>query len=111
MAAPAQVLSLLPPAPAAGWPDEFMLHRVVLQLRSQAKARRAQTTFRGDDSEPYVPCAESYPVRRRVQRLSFIIWAVLGQDNEDLLRALETTSTRDRMRLALLRLRELRGDL
>ena len=33
MPAPAQILSLLPPPPAAGWPDEFLLESSAARLR------------------------------------------------------------------------------
>ena len=116
MPAPAQVLSLLPPPPAAGWPDEFLLEDVVAKLREQAASQRAMAMFNpsvADEIEPFVPCSrELYPPRRRAQRLSFAVWVLIaGGDNELLQRALEAPSTADRMRMAMLRLRELRAQL
>jgi len=112
--APAQLLSLLPPPPEpAGWPEEFILQQVVVQLRQKAAAERSkprsQTAY---DPQPYVPYArEIYPARRRAQRLSFSIWTLIRQENADLQQVLETASTSDRLRLAVRRLRELREDL
>ena len=85
-------------------------------------AERARTALTpAPDPEPYVPCnAELYPSRRRVQRLSFMLWPILTSVsasaagtgiNRELLAALETPSTSDRLRLALLRLRQLRQQL
>ena len=45
---------------------------------------------------------------RRAQRLSFEIWTAIREENHDLQAVLEATSTGDRLRLALLRLRALR---
>ena len=54
---------------------------------------------------------ELYPLRRRAQRLSYSIWTVIRQENGDLQKLLEVPSTSDRLRLALLRLRELREQM
>ena len=109
MPAPAQVLSLMPPPPAAGWPEEFMLSRVVLRLREIAAKQRATGIVDLEDAEPYVPCStELYSARRRAQRLSFTIWCMIRAENHDLQKVLETQSTSDRLRLAVLRLREMR---
>lgn len=108
--APAQLLSLLPPPPAAGWPDEFLLKEIVISLRQEAAMKRSMDMFdQKSDPEPYIPySAELYPARRRAQRLSFSIWTMIRDQNRDLQRVLEVSSTSDRLRLALLRLRELR---
>ena len=109
MPAPAQVLSLMPPPPAAGWPEEFMLSQVVLRLREMAAKQRATGIVDLEDAEPYVPCStELYSARRRAQRLSFTIWCMIRAENHDLQKVLETQSTSDRLRLAVLRLREMR---
>ena len=105
MPAPAQVLSLMPPPPAAGWPEEFMLSQVVLRLRETAAKQRATGIVDLEDAEPYVPCStELYSARRRAQRLSFTIWCMIRAENHDLQKVLETQSTSDRLRLAVLRL-------
>ena len=41
-------------------------------------------------------------------RLSFTIWCMIRAENHDLQKVLETQSTSDRLRLAVLRLREMR---
>jgi len=109
MPVPAQLLSLLPPPPRAGWPAEFALRHEVVGLRERAAAQRAMDMFNPlDDPEPYVPWSELWPARRRAQRLSFAIWLAIREQNRDLQLVLETASTADRLRLALCRLRELR---
>ena len=56
-----------------------------------------------------MPCStELYSARRRAQRLSFTIWCMIRAENHDLQKVLETQSTSDRLRLAVLRLREMR---
>ena len=113
--APASLLSLLPPKPPAGWPDEFLLEQSAIALREQAASARSMAMFNpsaADAVEPFVPCShELYPARRRAQRLSFAVWALIaGGDNAAVQRALEATSTADRLRTAMLRLRELRSE-
>ena len=44
--------------------------------------------------------------RRRAQRLSYAIWGVVGGQGVDLQALLDCQSTSDRLRLALLRMRE-----
>jgi len=106
----AQLLSLLPPPPAAGWPAEFRLGEAAAALRERTEEQLAVGMFNTgfDTIEPFVPCAVSYPPRRRAQRLSFMVWPTIGLENAKLQAALEATSTGDRLRSAVLRLRELR---
>ena len=112
--APAQVLSLLPPPPAgAGWPAEFALLLLVRDLRKTAAAKRSMDMFNPmDDSEPYVPVGdpEYYPARRRIQRLSYVVWSLIRprDGTGGLQGVLEAASTSDRLRMALVRLRALR---
>ena len=111
MPVPAQLLSLLPPPPEpAGWPSEFKLEQLYQALQSEAAAKRSMDSYSTkDDPEPFVPNdSELYSWRRRAQRLSFSVWAMIRAQNRDLQRVIEATSTSDRLRLALLRLRELR---
>ena len=66
MPIPAQLLSLLPPPPKAGWPQVFRLHREAVALRERAAAQRAADWFDpASDPEPYVPYSELWPARRR----------------------------------------------
>ena len=111
MPAPAQLLSLLPCPPAAGWPDAFQLDEAANALRESA-LRESPATADGDASEPFVPHSKTeYASRRRQQRLSCAVWPVLSRDNNELQRALEATSTKERLRLAARKVRELREQL
>ena len=129
MPAPAQLLSLLPPLVAAaaaaesepaegstgasGWPADFLLHRVAASLAQQVDSQQSVAAAAGlvrpEEPEPYIPCDHAlYPARRRAQRLSFSVWALIRQENSDLQPVLEATSTSERLRLAADRLREMR---
>ena len=84
----------------------------ILSARAQAAKKRARQLVDAEDPEPYVPCSqELYPARRRAQRLSFCAWRLIHSEVDDLQRALETPSTSDRLRLVVLKLRELREQL
>uniref|UniRef100_A0A7S3ESY0 Uncharacterized protein n=1 Tax=Haptolina ericina TaxID=156174 RepID=A0A7S3ESY0_9EUKA len=107
--ASAQLLSLLPPPPAAGWPEQFVLHRIADEYAEREAARRVMDNLSPRDNlDPYIPCGELYPARRRAQRFSFCIWAAIRQENRDLQRVLEAKSTSARLRMAIRRLRDLR---
>ena len=59
-----------------------------------------------------LPCVlQLLPARRRVQRLSYSIWAMIRRENADLQGVLQARSTSERLRMALLRLRELRAQV
>ena len=106
--APKQLLGLLPPPPESGWPDDFMLDTVAADLRKAATRRRSQTMLSyQNDPAPFIPAHRHYPLRRRAQRLSYSIWIVLKEPGLDLQPLLDTESTTDRLRMVLLRLREL----
>lgn len=108
--ASAQLLSLLPPPPAAGWPAPFRLAEQAEALRERTEEQAALAMFNPgvDEPVPFVPCdAARYPPRRRAQKLSCLVWPTICQDNDQLQAALEAGSTADRLRLALLRLRAL----
>ena len=114
MPVPAQLLSLLPPPPEpAGWPSESKLEELYQSLQSEAAAKRSMDSYSTkDDPEPFVPNDPAlYPGRRRAQRLSFSVWAMIRAQNGDLQPVIEATSTSDRLRLALLRIRELREQI
>ena len=56
------------------WPDEFILDSLVLDLRKTAAKQRAQSTqLNVVSAAPYVPLHDSFPARRRAQRLSYAI--------------------------------------
>jgi len=133
--APAELLSLLPPPPRAGWPPSFALQRVTEELRRQTYRRRVASYLEypeeapaaadggasggaaADDAEPLQQLPESYPARRRAQRLSYAIWTAVGAEGvlsrrfkwgvAHLQPLLLAPSTSDRLRMALLRMREL----
>ena len=74
-------------------------------------ARSVRSGSQQDDPErdAFVPCSlEQYPLRRRAQRLSFALWPYLSTKQAILQRALETTNTADRLRMVILRMKEMR---
>ena len=118
VAVPPAILSLLPPAPSDGWPDGFALETAAIEQRSRAASQQSMLLFNPnfaeEEPEPYYPACESgdvYPVRRRAQRLSFAIWPTISRDDRELQMALEATSTAERLRLAVVRLRELQDEI
>ena len=127
MPAPVQLLGLIPPAPAGGWPDDFALLRVATQLRAAEAAKSAtdaETLVIGGsasdvlgydpgEAEPFEPVDAGYPARRRAQRLSFSIWQVIANywAGLELQPVLEVESTSDRLRMSLIRLRALAEQL
>ena len=55
----------------------------------------------------YIPVDEEhFPPRRRAQRLSYAVWAIIGGEGVELQPLLDVQSTSDRLRFALLRCRE-----
>ena len=85
-----------------------MLDTVAADLRKAATRRRSQTTLSYQNAPaPFIPAHRHYPLRRRAQRLSYSIWIVLKEPGQDLQPLLDTESTTDRLRMVLLRLREL----
>ena len=106
---PSQLLGLLPPAPEGGWPDkEFDLENLASQLRERydgAKAEGEVDAFQRNTH--YVPIDhERFPPRRRAQRLSYAIWGVIGGQGVEYQPLLDESSTSDRLRKALLRMRD-----
>ena len=67
----------------------------------------------------YVPLAKAYPARRRAERLSWAIWAVIGDQKVGVNAfggspyqpLLEAESTADRLRVARLKMREYKENL
>eukprot|EP00965_Chrysotila_dentata_P115480 3816216-Pleurochrysis_carterae.AAC.1 len=109
--APKQLLGLLPPPPAIGWPADFVLNKIVVELRALAARRRNLAFTLADtddpDPEPYIPVYSEYPARRRAQMLSYVVWLVTAEEGSDLQNVLETSSTQQRLRMAERRLKEL----
>ena len=109
MPVPSQLLGLLPPPPVpGGWPVDFELARVAAQLCERFAT--AQEEGEGDalaNVLHFVPVDhEYYPARRRAQKLSYAVWAVIGGEGVELQPLLEVESTGDRLRLALQRVRD-----
>ena len=81
----------------------------LLKASDMLRESQDEQTGAAADFEALVPCdSQVYPARRRAQRLSFLLWTTISQENNDLQAALETVSTTDRLRLGCTRLRELR---
>ena len=104
--APVQLLGLLPPPPVGGWPDDFILGSVVVDLR-KAAASAARLPRAGVRPRALRADSRALPPRRRAQRLSYSIWIVLKEPGLDLQPPLDTASTAERLRLVLRRIREL----
>lgn len=96
--APVHLLGLLPtPPPTGSWPDEFVL------------SKAADKIFASDARDVgYVQCSKAYSARRRAQRLSFLVWPFLTDEQEELQAALQATSTVSRLRMAALHMKETR---
>ena len=105
------LLPAQPAAPAIGWPEEFVLSRIVDQIRAAERERRPSTSAPPPDApvdpEPYVPLHPGYPPRRRVEKLSYSVWLIIRDPDLELQPVLETTSTADRLRRALVQIRDL----
>mmetsp|Transcript_5982 Transcript_5982/g.19956 ORF Transcript_5982/g.19956 Transcript_5982/m.19956 type:complete len:143 (-) Transcript_5982:94-522(-) len=111
---PSQLLGLMPPAPEAGWPDSFRLGvsaaRLSLEYRLRAK---------GEEELSYVPVDAAYPARRRAERLSWAIWAIIGNQTVGVnayggspyQEVIEADGTAERLRLALARLVDIRREI
>ena len=113
---PADLLSLLPPPPVSGWPLEFCQERAAYRLGQRAELQALmQASGIFEIEEPLTPLpnvpldGEAYPALRRAARLSFAIWAVIASDEDfgAVQPALEVVSIAERLRMALLRMREL----
>ena len=108
---PPELLGLLPPAPPGGWPEGFGLHD--RQEAMEARARLEALVGGGGTHLASLigsAAAAGYPLRRRAERLSYAVWAVIGdEDGAPLQRVLEATSTAERLRFAVLRMRTLTG--
>lgn len=109
---PSQLLGLLPPPPAAGWPEGFDLEGMATQLRERYDGAIAEGETGQITLTHYVPTDHArVPVRRRVQRLSFAIWGVIAGQGVALQPLLDACSTKDRLRMALLRMRDVMSQI
>ena len=91
---------------------------MAIDQRSRAASQQSMLWFNPnlaeEEPEPYYAACDSgdvYPARRRAQRLSFAIWPTISKDDRELQTALEATSTAERLRLAVARLRELQDEV
>ena len=120
---PPQMLALLPEPPEGGWPESFKLSVLRAVVASAAKAKKEEEEEKEEGSEEdgtedlsYVPMDAAYPVRRRAERLSWLIWAIIGDQKVGVNAyggspyqpLIEAEGTAERLRLALLKIREIR---
>ena len=106
---PHELLALLPPPPEAGWPLGFGMQALAERVRARASLEALMTTSPPIDRLSTALGSE-YPLLRRTGRLSFAVWAVIGaEDGAPLQRVLEATSTAERLRFAVLRMRRMTG--
>ena len=119
---PPQMLALLPEPPEGGWPEGFKLSVLRAVVASAAKAKKEEEEKEegskedGSEDLSYVPMDAAYPVRRRAERLSWLIWAIIGDQKVGVNAyggspyqpLIEAEGTAERLRLALLKIREIR---
>lgn len=112
---PLELLGLLPPPPeGVGWPLSFAQQRAAVRF-ADAEEQRVRAEASGDGAAAAPASAfvaadsERYPALRRATKLSYAIWAVIRDGDEPVQHVLEAASTSERLRLALLRLREISG--
>ena len=123
---PSQLLGLLPPPPSSGWPAGFELGKIAARMEQEYnKLREAEASVSDaeEGNEPrarsFVPLHSDYPAHRRAERLSYVLFAIIGDqkigvnsfNGSPYQELLEAPSTADRLRLALRRLREIKGRL
>jgi hypothetical protein len=137
LAVPQQLLGLMPPPPAGGWSEDCALAAAAAgcKARSESELKTKPVTLKGEgggdqgggdeqpDDEPdaagrvdqhYVPVAPAYPARKRAERFSWAIWAVIGDQKVGVNAfggspyqpLLEADGTAERLRAARLKLRE-----
>lgn len=124
---PTQLLGILPPPPAGGWPEDFVLSSVATTLadkyktevRTEADAAMGANEANAVRPRSYVPLDTRYPPRKRAERLSWAVWAVIGDQKVGVNSfggspyqvLLEADGTAERLRLARAKLREIKGRL
>ena len=109
---PSQLLGLLPPPPEGGWPARFDFGSLAEQLKERYDGAIAEGEIGQIALTNYVPVDhEIYPARRRAQRLSYAVWAVIGGNGVELQPLLDESSTAERLRLALRRMRDVMKQL
>jgi hypothetical protein len=103
---------LLPPPPTSGWPLEFAQQRAAYRhsARAELDAKLAGEGWPAELSPvgqaTLVLADDAYPALRRATRLSYAIWAVISAD-DPVQPVLEAMGTSERLRMALLRMRDL----
>ena len=127
---PSQLLGLLPPPPAAGWPDTFQLGRIRSRLKDKYRELEPyfQLAAQGKDeagspaatrAQSYVPADPAYSPRKRAERLSWLIWVLIGDqkvgvnsfEGSPYQALVEADGTAERLRLALRKMREVKEAL
>lgn len=105
---PPQLLGLLPPPPSTGWPSEFQLAAVAAKLAADYEPPEQGAEAEGVVPISYVPIDPLYPARKRVERLSWMVWTVIGDQKVGVnsfggspyQELLEAEGTAERLRLA-----------
>jgi len=123
---PSQLLGLWPPDGSCpgGWPATCRLAEMTRSLRERrAAAREAAGAEEDQDGAKeggalrfYEPVDEGYPARKRAERLSYMLWAVIGDQKVGVNAfggspyqvLMEAEGTAARLRMALEKLRELK---
>ena len=134
---PQQLLGLMPPLPPGqrGWPEGSALAAAAAELRANSEVElkaeseelKGELLEGGGDEHPddhpdfvgrvdqhYAPVSAAYPPRKRAERFSWAIWAVIGDQKVGVNALggspyqplLEADSTAERLRAARLKLRE-----
>jgi len=120
-----QLLGLLPPPPQpAGWPSTFKFKSMALVEKSQYRQAEKRSAERKRDVDElraisYVPVDTRYPPRKRAERLSWAIWGVIGGQKvgvnayggSPFQAVLEAAGTKERLQLALERLKRRLSDI
>ena len=115
---PTYMLGMLPPPPATGWPESFKLQAIADRKRVEYEAELGKPVV-GLRKQSYVPVDERYPSRRRAERLSWVVWEMIGDqrigvnslEGTPYQALIEVEGTAERLRLALLKTREIKERL
>ncbi|KAL1529908.1 hypothetical protein AB1Y20_000836 [Prymnesium parvum] len=118
---PSQILGLLPPPPEGGWPASFRLASVAAKLSEEYATGASDGDGEGGSARrlSYVPADPRYPMRKRAERLSWVVWALIGDQKVGVNSfagspyqvLLEADGTAERFQLALAKMNELKEAL
>ena len=127
---PSQLLGLLPePSTGSTWPDDFLLGGIAARLRLEVQAAEAAEAAKAEGTDRAKPAElremvivvpdPAYPPRKRVERLSWLIWSVVGDQKVGVnsfggspyQELIEAEGTAERLRKALLKIREIKAQV